>query len=221
MEKAAKVKKEKTWDATHFTKAYIEHALEHGNPPVSIFAFTKKLGAKESDFYTYFNSFSALERDIWHTWMKETIEVVENDESYRAYSVREKLLAFYFSWLETLRENRSFVQMKKDAIKKQMGMPDYLKSMHQAFGRYISDLMLEGKDTMEVAERPFSGQYDKAFWAQLIFITNFWLNDDSKNFEQTDAAVEKSVNFAFDLIAKGALDSFLDLAKFLFQSARK
>lgn len=221
MEKVVKVKKEKKWDANHFIQSYIEHTLEHGNAPVSVFAFSKKLGAKESDFYTFFNSFSALEREIWNNWITETIEMIENDESYRNYSVREKILAFYFSWLETLKENRSYVQMKKEAMKKQIGMPDYLKSMHATFSRYINDLMLEGKDTKEVAERPFSNQYDKAFWAQLIFISNFWLNDDSQNFEQTDAAVEKSVNFAFDLIAKGALDSFLDLAKFLFQSARK
>jgi len=47
---------------------------------------------------------------------------------------------------------------------------------------------------------------------------NFWKNDDSKSFENTDAAVEKSVNLSLDLIEKGPLDSMLDFAKFLYQN---
>ena len=46
----------------------------------------------------------------------------------------------------------------------------------------------------------------------------FWKDDSSADFEKTDAAVEKSVNLAFDLIGKGAVDSVVDFAKFLYQT---
>jgi hypothetical protein len=82
----------------------------------------------------------------------------------------------------------------------------------------VNDLVTEGKDTTEVAERPFTNQYEKAFWLHFLFITRFWVNDDSSDFEKTDAAIEKSVNLAFDLVGKGPLDSMLDFAKFLFQN---
>jgi hypothetical protein len=39
--------------------------------------------------------------------------------------------------------------------------------------------------------------------------------DDSKGFERTDAFVEKSAAVAFDLIRTQALDSAVDLARFL------
>jgi len=53
------------------------------------------------------------------------------------------------------------------------------------------------------------------------FLLVFWKEDESPGFEKTDAAVEKSVNLAFDLIGKGAVDSFIDFAKFLYQSKTK
>jgi hypothetical protein len=56
---------------------------------------------------------------------------------------------------------------------------------------------------------------------QLAFLLMFWRDDNSPAFEQTDAAIEKSVNLAFDLIGKGAIDSMLDFAKFLYQSKMK
>jgi hypothetical protein len=40
------------------------------------------------------------------------------------------------------------------------------------------------------------------------------------NFEKTDAAIEKSVNLAFDLIGKGILDNALDFGKFLYQNSK-
>ena len=54
-----------------------------------------------------------------------------------------------------------------------------------------------------------------------FFLLLFWKDDESPGFEKTDAAVEKSVNLAFDLIGKGAVDSFIDFAKFLYQSKSK
>ena len=55
----------------------------------------------------------------------------------------------------------------------------------------------------------------------MSFLLLFWRDDDSAGFEKTDAFVEKSVNLAFDLIGKGALDSAIDFAKFLYQSKMK
>ena len=62
-------------------------------------------------------------------------------------------------------------------------------------------------------------RYDEALWLQVMFVFRFWLKDDSPGFwKKTDAAIEKSVNLAFDLMGKSAVDSFVDFAKFLFQS---
>ena len=43
------------------------------------------------------------------------------------------------------------------------------------------------------------------------------LKDKSKNFEDTDALIEKTVNFSFDVMRSNGIDSFFDLAKFHIQ----
>jgi hypothetical protein len=79
-----------------------------------------------------------------------------------------------------------------------------------------------GKASGEVARRPYlDSRYPEMFWLHMAFLLVFWKDDNSAAFEQTDAAIEKTVNLAFDLIGKGAVDSVIDLAKFLYQAKVK
>ena len=50
-----------------------------------------------------------LENAIWLSFFEKTISIIENDAAYPEYSVREKVLAFYYTLIEVLKENRSYV----------------------------------------------------------------------------------------------------------------
>ena len=54
------------------------------------------------------------------------------------------------------------------------------------------------------------------FWLQALFVLKYWLDDNSNQFEMTDAAIEKAVNLSFQLIKSNTLDSLLDFGKFIF-----
>jgi AcrR family transcriptional regulator len=216
----SKAKSKKKVNKETLKKAFMEHLLLNGELPSSVFAFAKDLKIDETDFYAHYNSFGALERDMWNDWMLETIEVVEKDEAYLNYTVREKMLSFLYTWLDTLKPNRSYALLKMEHLKDDKQTPQFLQKLNATYKNSIEELMMEGRDTTEIAKRPFDRYYDKGFWVQLLFITRFWISDDSDSFEQTDAAIEKSVNFVFDLISKGPVDSFLDLAKFLMHSRK-
>ncbi len=220
MEKATEKKAKKGLTKEQLQLQYMEYMLLQEKTPSSVFAFTRSIKIKEADFYAHYNSFRALEGDIWKTWFTDTIDVLHRDEQYAQYSVREKVLSFYYTWLEMLAKNRSYVLMKFERMTGSDLNPAFLAPLKEAFKMYVNDLLMEGKDTSEVADRRFANQYDKGFWIQLMFVTRFWANDDSPGYEHTDAAVEKAVNFSFDLVARGPLDSFLDLAKFLYQSKK-
>ena len=217
MEQTATKKRKKSVSKADFKKAFIEEVLTKGQNPASVFAFAKDLKSTEAEFYQHFNSFRSLERSIWSDWLKETVDTIEGDAAYTEYTVREKLLAFYFTWLEVLKNNRSFVLKRFEEIQKHEVNPYFLEQLKSGFAEYIKGLIIEGKDTSEIAERPFSNQYEKGFWIHFLFITRFWANDDSADYERTDAAIEKSVNLGLDLVAKGPLDSMIDFAKFMFQ----
>ncbi len=207
-------------DKSRIREAYIKHWLENGRRPVSIYSFCQQLETSEAAFYEIYASFDAVEKDIWRAFFEDTLEKLKEDETYRNYSVREKLLAFYFLWVQRLRENRSYILLQKD---KYLAPPlhlDKLEAFRVAFYDYIRDLIKEAYAAGEVKERKYvSDQYVHGFWLQALFVLQYWVKDDSDRFEMTDAAIEKAVNLSFQLISSNTLDSILDFGKFMF--ARK
>ncbi len=201
-------------------QTYIEFFLENGTQPPSVYSFTKKLKMKEVEFYDHYNSFELLESDIWLGFLKEVILKIESDSVYATYTVREKLLAFYYTWVEVLKNNRSYASQTWRLIdKRKLKTPVFMTDLKVGFKEYARDLVMEGKESQEVTPRRFlDDRYPDGFWIQFLMILDFWVKDKSKGFENTDAMIEKSVNTSFDLMGSTALDSVLDFAKFMYQN---
>lgn len=220
MENTTAKKTSKADPRVKIINGYIEYILEHGQEPSSIFKFAKGLKMNEADFYSYFTSFDAIKSAVWGKLFDSTIQNLESQEVFKEYSAREKLLGFIFTLVEELKKNRSYLLSlyagHKDLKKL---LPKEVKTFKSKFKDFANEIILEGKETEEIASRPLiSDKYDEALWLQVWFVFQFWLNDNSPAFEKTDAAIEKSVNLAFDLMGKSALDTFLDFAKFLYQN---
>lgn len=201
-------------------EGFKNHILEYGTPPASVFKFAKELKMKEEDFYIYFTSFESIKSAIWVQIFEETIFDISNQEAFQTYSAREKFLGFLFTWIEILKKNRSYLlSLYENKSRSITTLPKESAEFRSKFKEFAKEIILEGKETTEIAERPYiTEKYDEAMWVQLWFVFRYWLEDTSPGFEKTDAAIEKSVNLAFDLMGKSALDSFLDFAKFMYQS---
>ena len=143
----------------------------------------------------------------------KTTATCNADENYLQYSVREKMLAWIFTLLQQLQQYnketevsavlKSNRQFKKSAA---------FIQLKQAFYRYTDELILEGTNSGEIQSRIFIANYYKnVLWNVLISIMFFWINDKSDHKENTDVMVEKTVHFAFDLLAPSAIDSGIDL----------
>lgn len=201
--------------------AYVEYLLTNGARPASVYKFCQDLGIPEETFYSYAGSFDGLEQHIWTGFMDHVVSRLQGDAQFSGFSTRDKILTFYYALLEELKRNRSFVLLQLESINKPAIVPHYLKGFKSSFEKFIENTLSLGKDRGEVATRPFvDKRYPKLFWLHMGFIINFWKNDNSADFEKTDAAVEKSVTLAFDLLGKGAVDSAIDFGKFLYQTAR-
>ena len=201
--------------------AYIEYVLLNGHEPASVFQFTKQIKTPEGEFYQYFNSFKALEKEIWQGFFEVVVNKLEADEMYKNYSAREKLLAFYFTWIEVLKNNRSYVLYNISRTSKSEINPDYLKTFRHSYIEYVKSLLEEARENQEIVDRKFiSDRYQEGLWLQLLFVLRFWSEDDSLSFEKTDAAIEKAVNLSFELMGRGPLESIVDFAKFIYQNKR-
>ena len=222
MEKTKKSKpKAKTISSEKIVADYRDYVLTEGKRPASVFKFCKDHGYREDEFYEYFGSFDGLEKSIWKGYIDQTRNRMENDEDYLGFTAREKILTFYFSLAELLKSDRSFALHQLKSWKNPSIVPVFLKGFKEAFKEWINAVLNEGKTSGEIAKRPYLDQrYDLLFWMHLMFILQFWSHDESAGFEKTDAAIEKSVNLAFDLIGKGVLDSAIDFGKFLYQNPK-
>ena len=201
--------------------AYVDYYLTHGERPASVYAFCKQNKWSENDFYNMFSSFDAIEGQVWGDLIIKTVATIQKNEAYPDYSVNEKLLAFYYTLIEVMKQNRSFILATHSNREKHEIKPRFLKEVRKEFKAYINDLIKEGLENEELKKRPYlSDKYDEALWIQFLFVLHFWIKDDSKEFEQTDAAIEKAVKLSSELMREGPLDSFIDMAKFIFQNAR-
>lgn len=200
-------------------QSYKEFLLNHGHQPASVFKFATELGIPEDEFYRHFGSFEGVENRIWADFIRNVIAPLENDEGFLSFSAREKILTFYFALFEELKKSRSFVLLQLKNHRKLEITPSFLRDFKKIYEQFISGIIDQGKAAGEVAKRPFfDKRYASVFWFHLGFLLLFWRDDNSSGFEKTDAAIEKSVNLAFDLIGKGALDSVVDFAKFIYQT---
>lgn len=203
-------------------QAYKDLSVEEHRFPVSINVVCERAGVERPLYHKHFGGLAELQEAIWQGYFMTTINTIEGSDVYAEYMVREKLLAFYFTFFEVLGDDRDFVKLFSD----QMGVWNYnprcLSSMKPLFLAFLTELVEEGKEVEEVAERyVMGGDYPGWHWPQLLYLVNFWLRDRSEGYSRTDQAIEKSVNFGFDVMGRNVLDSAFDLARFVFAGAGK
>jgi len=215
-------RKVKTAGKDKILLAYRQTVLTEGKQPASVFTFCQSIGITEEAFYEFYGSFDAIQKDIWKAYLQSVAKSLQSDASYPSFSTREKILAFYFTLTEVLKADRSFVLHGLHHWTNPAMPPAFIRVFKTDFEAWLTPVLNEGKQNGEVAKRPLlDSRYENLFWLHLLFILHFWSKDDSPSFENTDAAIEKSVNLAFDLIGRGILDNAIDFGKFLYQNSMK
>jgi hypothetical protein len=202
--------------------AYIDYVLTHNKKPASVYIFAKDNAMAEDDFYKYFGSFDSIDEAIWAQFFEKTIFEIKQQEVWQAYSAREKALSFFYSFFELLKTKRSYVIYSMQYFSKALTTPQALKQSKQVFETLSMQVIQEGLESNELADRKFlSDKYKNALWMQLMFVLKFWQKDNSAGFEKTDEAIEKGVNVTFDLFQRTPIDNLFDYGKFLMQNGFK
>ncbi len=197
---------------------YMNYVLEHERMPKSVYKFSKDNEITEDQFYDYFGSFDGLKKGIWSQFYLNTMEMLNKSLEFEAFTPREKLLTFYYTFFELLSANRSYVLMALNESSDKLKNLEQLKSLRREIKSFAKELIQEGNESKNVqflkqSETVFS----EASWVQFLFILKFWMDDNSAKFESTDVAIEKSVNTVFDLFDNTPLERVLDLGKFLWK----
>ena len=197
---------------------YMDQVLQHNAEPKNVYQFCQENKIVESDFYAFYGSLEALKQDIWLKFFENVKNTVESDENYATYSNKNKLLTLYFSLIEVLTLNRSYVVFALKEDKNMLKNLQQLKTFRNHFKSFIVDMI-----NTQTSEEDFKVNkiakplYVEGAWVEFLFILKFWLDDTSKGFEKTDVMIEKAVKATFDVLDTTPLDSLLDLGKFVWK----
>lgn len=212
------MRKKKNLNKSEFIAMYMDYILENGSEPASIYKFAKDANFEEQTFYKYFTSFDGVRDSVFVAFFEQAMNLLGESEAYHEFEVRDKLLTFYFTYIEILTANRSYVAYALDGKKNGMNSIKMLRGLRTEFMKFIDTLEIEKLDFKEERLEKFQDKGIKeAAWAQFLMILKYWLDDQSPSFEKTDIFIEKSVNAGFDIINVAPLKSVMDLGKFLFK----
>lgn len=207
--------------AAQIQDAYLDHVLTHNEQPKSVYAFAKNIGITEQEFYNFYSSFIAVEKDVWSDVAMKAIGEVQQQEVWATYSSREKILSFFYAYTELLKTKRSFIVYSLRKSRTHLSTPEVLGTVKNVFQTFAENIIRTGIESGELADRRYlSKRYKDALWIQFGIILNFWINDNSNNFEKTDEAIERGVNVTFDLFQRSPLDNIFEYGKFVARNSR-
>lgn len=197
--------------------AYMDFVLEEGRDPSSFHELARRLKASESELYSHASSIAGLRQQIWKRFFDESLRLLEESESYREASSREKLLSLLYTLFELLAQNRSYVLL---SLQRHQGPLDCLGDLRPLRRRWSSfaeglapELIPQGLTRLEPwLKRGFR----EGVWLEFLFLLAFWTKDNSANFENTDQAIEKSVRALYDVAEHTPIHSLVDFGKFLY-----
>ncbi|MBI34404.1 MAG: heat-shock protein [Flavobacteriales bacterium] len=201
--------------------AYTNHLLTEGKRPLNVYKFCQDIKIEESEFYTFFGSFEAIEKHVFQHLFDETQKVLKKNKGYKKYSSKEKLLSFYYTFIENLTANRSlvtFLLSNKNPIKSFSNIYPIKKDFNE-FVKSL-DMNTNGMALDKLKEFQEKG-LTEIVWNQFLSIIKYWLKDDSPSFEKTDAFIEKSTAAGFEVLNLTQIESVIDFGKFLFKDTFK
>ena len=212
----SKVKKKP--NADKLISIYMDYVLENEKTPKSVYKFAKDNEMAESDFYKHFGSFEGLRKAIWEKFFDNSLEVMEKSKEYAAFSNREKLLTFFYTFFEVLTANRSYVLYTLKEHEMPLKNLDQLKTLRRKIKNFAKSLIAEGNKEKSLKLFQQSEMiFSEGVWVQFLFLLKFWMDDNSAGFESTDVAIEKSVNTVFDVFDNTPLERVVDFGKFLWK----
>ena len=137
---------------------------------------------------------------------------------FKRMTVPINCLRFIFTFFEMATANRSFImhllKENKNAMKN-LGKLTKLREVYLDYALTILDkpIKIEQETVVKIQDKVLQ----EASWLQFLSIFNFWMKDESVNFEKTDIFIEKSVKASFDLAYNIPTQSIVDFGKFLWK----
>lgn len=198
---------------------FMEYVCVHGLD-ITIDEFCKSKKVKSDQFIVHLDTIEEAEKTVWEELMIAAIRTVSADPHYANFSKRDRLLSLYYTFFENCSLNEPFLDVSIEHHSK-LNAISVLKKLKLHFTEYIQAIHEQPIIPLGGAEDRINQitntAVSEAYYAQLLFLIDFWANDDSTNHEKTDIAIEKTVKASMDLVDYTPIKSVLDFGKFMWK----
>ena len=120
----------------------MEHVLEHGAQPTTVFKFCKDHKITEQEFYNFFGSFQGLRQHIWIALYDNTIATLYKEKAFESYPNKDKMLSFFYTMFGNLTANRSYVLFVVQEHKTMLKNMEQLKELRHKIKGFAQELSL-------------------------------------------------------------------------------
>lgn len=192
---------------TRIVELYKQLTVEGKIRKMSVYSFCKLLDISEADFYKHFASLDAIGRKIWTSYADEVISALKESETYASYSAREKILAYFFTFFENALKDRSFIEKTYTNF-------SLLRGYQRKFRAHMAEVIQEGVIADEIQSRHLENLYLDVLWGLHWGLIQFWLNDESEGFQDTEKAIETYLRIPLELMGQNVLDSAYEALRF-------
>ncbi|WP_020404786.1 TetR/AcrR family transcriptional regulator [Gracilimonas tropica] len=177
----------------------------------SIPNLTKETGKSASEIYTLFPNKKALLKFYYPSLVIRYRAMISEIDDFGSYSISEKLSNFAFTLFDMMDERWEFVE---DTFEKY----EWCCATKSEFQQEIKELFKEFFTTdgnIATSAGFFMGDWFYAsLKTQFLFLTKFWLEDNSEDRERTFALTDKITGFIEELVYSKVVDKGFDLAKY-------
>lgn len=197
-------------------KGFQDYLLEEGKAPETVRILSNFLKITDDEFYEHFGSLKGIEESIWMSYYHRTLEIIQNDPEFDQMSGREKHLSFLYTFLELIKGDRSYILYRMD-LRPSNPVPGFVLKTRSIIVNSDIEWVHPSEFIPEQGRNLTQSAYKNILWKHSLATIQFWTNDETGSAIDTDAFIEKSTRTLFDVGELPALDSILDLGKFLLQ----
>jgi len=199
-------------------KTAVELISLNGYKKTSMSKIAKEVNIGEATIYNYFSTKEDILYEYFYELQIKTKNELLKIDQFSNFSLKEQLQLLLETQLNLLKENRTFIlNIYGEIFYKTFSHPNLQKGNDELL-LMISELFDMAIEVNEIEPLPLGDTILKLFLDYYFGIIYYWINDNSKNFENTSIMIDKTLDIAYSLLQSGLVNKVQDLVNFVIKT---
>jgi len=174
-----------------FLSIYMDYNSRYKESPRPIYIFDKDNIFEKMFYHEYINISENIENSIFTVFFNNTLKALSKSYRYEEFDSQNKLLSFYYILFEIFTTNRDYILYLNDFDKNLNNTFSFLNNFKKHFIQHAANL---GLRTLKIEHINSNKSIKKGIWEEFISVFDFWLDDNSFQFEKTAVYIHEFIN---------------------------